>query len=84
VVPHLSGGWRHNNSTKTRQAGHANEHSIYYLISMSMNQRNFCIIWFNYSFTSSMNLEIHCGYQNCFSAQFKFENENCNITAIQP
>jgi hypothetical protein len=34
VVPQLSGGWRHNNSTKTRQAGRANEQSIYYEMSM--------------------------------------------------
>jgi hypothetical protein len=29
VVPQSSGGCQHNYSTKTRQAGHANEHSIY-------------------------------------------------------
>jgi hypothetical protein len=29
VASQLSGGWRHNYSTKTRQAGHANEQSIY-------------------------------------------------------
>jgi len=28
-VPQSSGGCQHNYSTKTRQAGHANEHSIY-------------------------------------------------------
>jgi hypothetical protein len=30
VVAQLSGGWLHNYSTKTRQAGHANEKSMYY------------------------------------------------------
>jgi hypothetical protein len=34
VAPQLSGGWQHNNSTKTRQAGCANEQSIYYEMSM--------------------------------------------------
>jgi hypothetical protein len=34
VAPQLSGGWRHNYSTKTRQAGCANEQSMYSLISM--------------------------------------------------
>ncbi len=34
VVPQLSGGWQHNYSTKTRQAGHANEQSLYSLMSM--------------------------------------------------
>jgi hypothetical protein len=29
VASQLSGSWRHNYSTKTRQAGHANEQSIY-------------------------------------------------------
>jgi hypothetical protein len=29
VVPQLSSGWRHNFSTKTRQAGCANEQSVY-------------------------------------------------------
>jgi len=28
VVPQLSSGWQHNYSTKTRQAGHANEQSM--------------------------------------------------------
>jgi hypothetical protein len=34
VVPQLSGGWQRNYSTKTRQAGHANEQSMYSLMSM--------------------------------------------------
>jgi hypothetical protein len=33
----LSSGWRHNSSTKTRQAGHADEQSIMYSI-MSMGK----------------------------------------------
>ncbi len=28
------GGWQHNNSTKARQAGHANEQDMYSLMSM--------------------------------------------------
>jgi hypothetical protein len=34
VVPQLSGGCQHNCSTKTRQAGCADEQSIYSLMSM--------------------------------------------------
>jgi hypothetical protein len=34
VTPQLSGGWQHNYATKTRQAGFANEQSIYSLMSM--------------------------------------------------
>jgi hypothetical protein len=34
VAPQLSRGWRHNYSTKTRQAGPANEQSMYSLMSM--------------------------------------------------
>ncbi len=32
VVPQLSGGWFHNYSTKTRQASHGNEQSMYSFI----------------------------------------------------
>jgi hypothetical protein len=32
VAPQLSGGWQHNYSTKTRQAGHAYKQYIYYLM----------------------------------------------------
>ncbi len=34
VAPQLDGGWRHNYSTKTRQAGRANEQSMCSLMSM--------------------------------------------------
>jgi hypothetical protein len=34
VAQQLSGGWQHNYSTKTRQAGHANEQSMYSWLSM--------------------------------------------------
>jgi hypothetical protein len=34
AMPQLSGGWQHNCSTKTRQAGCANEQSMYSLMSM--------------------------------------------------
>jgi hypothetical protein len=34
VVPQLSSGWRHYYSTKTRQAGWANEQSMYSLMSI--------------------------------------------------
>jgi hypothetical protein len=34
VVPQLSSGWEHNYTAKTRQAGHANEQSMYFLMSM--------------------------------------------------
>jgi hypothetical protein len=34
VVPQLSSGWQHNNSTKTRQVGWANEQSMYSLMSI--------------------------------------------------
>jgi len=37
VAPQLRSGWQHNYSTKQgRQAGQANEHSMYSLISMVM------------------------------------------------
>jgi hypothetical protein len=35
VVPELSSGWQHNYSTKTRQAGCADEQFMYYLMSMA-------------------------------------------------
>jgi hypothetical protein len=38
VVPWLSIGWRHNYSTKTRQAGQASEQSLYSLMSMYLTQ----------------------------------------------
>jgi len=34
VVPQLCSGWQHNYSTKTRQAGRANEQSMYSFMSM--------------------------------------------------
>jgi hypothetical protein len=34
VTPQLSGGCQHNSSTKTTQAGHANEQSMYSQLSM--------------------------------------------------
>ncbi len=34
VVPQLSSGWQHNYLTKTRQVGHTNEQSMYFLMSM--------------------------------------------------
>ncbi len=35
VAPQLSGGYQHNYPTKTVQAGHANEQSIYSLMSIA-------------------------------------------------
>jgi hypothetical protein len=35
VVPQLSGGWQHNYSSRTRQAGCTNEQSMYYLMPMT-------------------------------------------------
>jgi hypothetical protein len=34
VAPQLSSGWRHNYSTKTRQAGQDNEQSVYFLLCL--------------------------------------------------
>ncbi len=34
MAPQLGSGWQHNYSTKTRQVGHANEQSMYSLMSM--------------------------------------------------
>ncbi len=34
MVPQLSRGWQHNYSTKTKQAGRANEQSMHSLMSM--------------------------------------------------
>jgi hypothetical protein len=39
-VPQLSGGWQHNYSTKTRQAGCANEQSMYSLLSLILPLQN--------------------------------------------
>jgi hypothetical protein len=36
VAPHISSGWQHNYSTKTRQLGRANEQAMYSLISMHL------------------------------------------------
>jgi len=36
VVPQLCSGWQHKYSTKTRQAGQANEQSMYPLMSMPL------------------------------------------------
>jgi hypothetical protein len=54
----LSVGWQHNYSSKTRQAGHANEQSTY--SPMSMVKGNFDIV---YNFQSAL---FHCdwGYAN--------------------
>ncbi len=41
VAPQLGGGRRHNYSTKTRQAGHANEQSMYSLTSMGAIETKF-------------------------------------------
>jgi hypothetical protein len=38
VAPQPCSGWRHNYSTKTRQAGRANEQSMYSLMSMVVIQ----------------------------------------------
>jgi hypothetical protein len=46
VAPQLSSGWRHNYSTKTRQAGSAVEQSMYSLMSMMQAIRNY-FIYFN-------------------------------------
>jgi hypothetical protein len=47
VVPQLSGGQRHNYSTKTRQAGQANEQSMYSLMSMvSTNTMKVRTLWY--------------------------------------
>jgi hypothetical protein len=40
VVPQGRGFWQHNYSTTTRQAGHANELSIYFLMSMIEINKN--------------------------------------------
>jgi hypothetical protein len=37
VAPQQSSGWRHNFSTKTRQAGHASEQSMYSFMSMVLS-----------------------------------------------
>jgi hypothetical protein len=38
VAPQLSSGWQYYYSTNTRQAGHANEQSMYSLMSMETAQ----------------------------------------------
>ncbi len=46
VVPQLSRGWQHNYSTETRQAGCANEQSMYSLMSMDATDMivSICVI----------------------------------------
>jgi hypothetical protein len=53
VVPKLSGGWQHNYSTKTRQASHANEQSIYYVMSMVFANQFMC--WGEYCTDKSLS-----------------------------
>ena len=38
VVPQLSGGWQHNDLTKTSQAGHANKQSFNNLMSRQLRR----------------------------------------------
>jgi len=47
VVPQLSNGWWHDYSTKTRPVGHANEQSIYCLMSINIPDHHFqlCHRW---------------------------------------
>jgi hypothetical protein len=50
VVPQLSSGRQHNYSTETRQAGHANEQSMYSLMSIKNTYSSFdsnrtLIVW---------------------------------------
>jgi hypothetical protein len=40
IVPQLSGGWQHNYSTKTREAGCANEQSMYSVMSIIFVNKN--------------------------------------------
>jgi hypothetical protein len=46
VAPQLCSGWRHNYSTKTRQAGRADEQSMYSLMSMFLAQARRAPIYF--------------------------------------
>jgi hypothetical protein len=41
MVPQLSGGWRHNYMTKTRQVGFPNEQSMYSLKSVVSDEKKF-------------------------------------------
>ncbi len=41
VAPQISGGRQHNYSNKARQAGHANEQSIYSLMSLDLTKNSF-------------------------------------------
>jgi len=55
VVPQLSNGWQHNNSTKTRQAGRANEQSMYSLMSMVQYLKTWPFLFHRYP----KHLELH-------------------------
>jgi len=59
VVPQLSSGWWHNYSTKTRQAGRANEQSMFSLMSKRYPQGYY-------------NMEIIVARKNIFCAQLQF------------
>jgi hypothetical protein len=59
VVPPLSGDWQHNYSTKTRHEGHANEQSMYSLMSMAFSREylrgNLLFDWFGISCMTTVN-----------------------------
>jgi hAT family C-terminal dimerisation region len=63
VAPQLCSGWRHNSSTKTRQAGRANEHS---LMSMFLPQKSFSC--FLVPWKLSRTLELFVFYRQNLSA----------------
>ncbi len=42
MVSQILGDWLHNYSTKTRQAGHANEHFMYFLMLMDSINQELC------------------------------------------
>jgi hypothetical protein len=53
LAPQLSSGWRHNYSTKTRQAGWANEQSMYSIMSMGIFfKHQHYVIWPNVNWSN--------------------------------
>ncbi len=55
VAPQLGGSWRHNYSTKTRQAGHSNEQAMYSLMSISSLANFISIVFALYFLIHSFN-----------------------------
>jgi hypothetical protein len=62
VAPQLGGSRQHNYSTKTRQAGHANEQSMYSLMSMFDTA---CGVLYTFKFLAELKQSKQPSYIRC-------------------